>query len=253
MATSPKIALPPTGAFDGSIGTNAEFGPRGTPEWIARGLRELIHRGVLNAGDRFPPEREMCEQIGVARLTLRAGLKILREEGYIMSRRGSGGGTYVTELGIPYKRWVKKIRENPKWLGDLTELRVAVESHTARLAAVRRDADDLEALEKAIRPLEDSISFNDFRAADAAFHSRLGAASGNASLATAVEDARSQTFVPGNAELVQPVAIAKTHEEHTLVYEAVREKDSEKAAAAMERHLRSTHDYVLEALKLADR
>ena len=64
---------------------------------VAEHLRTLIHRGEVGPGDRLPAERELAEQLGVARISLREALKILQDEGYVQVRRGALGGAYVTE------------------------------------------------------------------------------------------------------------------------------------------------------------
>lgn len=61
-------------------------------EGVAEHIRGMIHRGELGPGDRLPPERELAEELGVARASLRAAIKSLEERGYVVVRRGSRGG-----------------------------------------------------------------------------------------------------------------------------------------------------------------
>ena len=49
---------------------------------VADHLRTLIHRGEVGPAERLPPERELAEQLGVARISLREAIKQLRDEGY---------------------------------------------------------------------------------------------------------------------------------------------------------------------------
>lgn len=62
---------------------------------IADRLREQIEARELVPGDRFPTERDLVEQFGVARMTVRHALEILQSEGLIDRRRGRSGGTFV--------------------------------------------------------------------------------------------------------------------------------------------------------------
>ena len=62
---------------------------------ITAWLTEEIEKGTLCYGERIPSEKELAEQFGVSRQTVRRALKTLGDEGVVESRRGSG--TYVCE------------------------------------------------------------------------------------------------------------------------------------------------------------
>ncbi len=62
---------------------------------IAASLRERIESGDLVPGDRLPTERDLVDEFGVARMTVRHALDILQLEGLIDRRRGRTGGTFV--------------------------------------------------------------------------------------------------------------------------------------------------------------
>jgi LacI family transcriptional regulator len=60
-------------------------------------LKQKITAGQLLAGERLPAEKELANQYGVALLTMRQALRLLREEGLITSRRYHG--TVVADGG----------------------------------------------------------------------------------------------------------------------------------------------------------
>ena len=66
-----------------------------TAEEVVARLREMIHRGELESGDRLPPERDLAKQLGVSRPTLRAGIRSLAAVGVLQSKQGAG--TFVVE------------------------------------------------------------------------------------------------------------------------------------------------------------
>ena len=68
----------------------------GTPVYlqIAEGIREVLKRGLLAPGAALPPERVLCEQYGVSRMTLRQAFELLDREGLIETQRGRG--TFVS-------------------------------------------------------------------------------------------------------------------------------------------------------------
>jgi GntR family transcriptional regulator len=65
---------------------------------IADVIRERIDQCELTGGDRLPTERELVEEFGVARMTVRNALDVLQSEGLIERRRGRNGGTFVRSV-----------------------------------------------------------------------------------------------------------------------------------------------------------
>ena len=63
---------------------------------IANELRNQIQEGVYKAGEQLALEREMCEQYGVSRITIKKAVDQLVKEGLVVKRRGSG--TFVKSL-----------------------------------------------------------------------------------------------------------------------------------------------------------
>ncbi len=70
---------------------------------IAEGIGELLKSGVLPAGYVLPPERALCEQFGISRMTLRQAMGLLDREGLIESRRGRG--TVVTPARLRKRKF----------------------------------------------------------------------------------------------------------------------------------------------------
>src|SRR3990172_10650871 len=71
------------------------IGGEGLVEQAVCRLGEAIGLGLLEVGERLPPEAELAERFDIAPMTLRQALAILREAGYVETRRGRGGGTFV--------------------------------------------------------------------------------------------------------------------------------------------------------------
>ncbi|MFF8978511.1 GntR family transcriptional regulator [Streptomyces cellulosae] len=57
---------------------------------IADSLREAIRSGEYGPGDRLPGENELMAEYGVARMTARQALGVLRDEGIAEARKGAG-------------------------------------------------------------------------------------------------------------------------------------------------------------------
>ncbi len=206
---------------------------------VADHLRSLIHRGEVGPGDRLPAERELAEQLGVARISLREALKILQDDGYVQVRRGALGGTYVTELSQPVEQWRARMQDQAGEFDDMIDFRIALETDAAWLAARRRDASDLAQLRTAIEELQRAAGRAAFRSTDSQFHDGLARASGNRRLASAIRGIRGELFSPHDLlPFVDPVE--ESVRDHGQVYEAVRDRDPEAAAASMREHIERT-------------
>ena len=75
-------------------------------EKIAEWIRNEIEAGALSLGDKLPPENELMTQFRVSRQTVRTALSLLRKEGIVEGRRGSG--SYIT--ANVHRRTGKEIR-----------------------------------------------------------------------------------------------------------------------------------------------
>lgn len=208
---------------------------------VAEHLRRLIHLGEVGPGDRLPSERELAEQLGVARISLREAIKLLVEDGYVEVRRGAKGGTFITELHRPVESWRARMRDQAGTFDDIIDFRIALESHTARLAAARRSPHDLAVLRTAIKNLSRSNGRASFRLADSQFHGGLSAAAGNLRLENAIYSARGELFSPHDLlSFVEPVD--ETVGDHDAIYCAVRDRNADLAATSMIEHIERTRN-----------
>jgi GntR family transcriptional repressor for pyruvate dehydrogenase complex len=218
--------------------------PVSMSEAVATHLRQRIHAGDYSPGDRLPTQRDLAAQLGVARVSVREGIKQLVDDGYLEVRRGAAGGAFVTELSQPLEAWRQRLRSMAGELDELIDFRIAVEAKAASLAAERSsraELADMRAALKALRSLRapgpDSRSA--FRVADGQFHDALARAARNRRLERVIREARLELFTPYDlltfAEPVQPVL-----DDHQAIYEAVRDGSSVRAAELMAEHIEHT-------------
>ncbi len=102
-------------------------------------LLTVIKLGLVARGNRFPPERELATLLGVSRLTLREAIKALQQAGYVESRRGRFGGTFVTYTRpAPDPKEVRRIAlEDSGRLTDALTFRLVVEIGAAEVLAAQ--------------------------------------------------------------------------------------------------------------------
>ncbi|MEV5847812.1 FadR/GntR family transcriptional regulator [Streptomyces sp. NPDC048179] len=149
-------------------------------EQAAARLREQITGGTWPVGTRLPGETTLAKELGVGRSTVREALRALAGAGLVRPRQGSGVFVIATE---PAEDWPARLRRAA--VTDVYEVRMAVEVHAARLAAERRTAEDVTAIEAALagRRAAGAAADPAFVDADIAFHAAVVAAAHNPVLA----------------------------------------------------------------------
>ncbi len=115
---------------------------------VAR-LRDGILSGEFAAGAHLPPERTLAQQLGVSRLTLRAGLSRLEAEGLVRARQGDGVRvldlTEHASLGVLAHM---NLSARPDVVRSFLELRRAVAAEAVALACERASDEAVDALER---------------------------------------------------------------------------------------------------------
>ena len=126
---------------------------------IIRQIRDLITSGQLKAGDRLPPERKLCDKLGVGRTHLRDALRKLEFYGILKTLPQSG--TVVAGMGIPALEGLITdmlgLRGND--FKSLVETRVILETNSAQLAAENRSERDLIEIENALIAHRDKLKW----------------------------------------------------------------------------------------------
>ncbi|GHJ29308.1 GntR family transcriptional regulator [Streptomyces hygroscopicus subsp. sporocinereus] len=192
-------------------------------------LRAQITSGEWPVGSRIPTEPELVEQLGVARNTVREAVRALAHNGLLDIRQGSG--TYVlatSELaGVMHRRFAGA---DP---GHVVELRIALETTAARLAAERRTEQDLRQLDAQLDRRERAWVAGDpgaFVEADTTLHMAIVAASHNDVLAELYADLGAVVRAFLRADLDTRMG-PETYVDHGRLVTAIREGDGERAAA----------------------
>jgi GntR family transcriptional repressor for pyruvate dehydrogenase complex len=209
-----------------------------TYEETLRRIGIAIRTGVLAPGSKLPPERDLAEQLGISRSTLRHALATLTEQGHLTAVRGRLGGTFVAER----PPLASGAAPPPEDWEALLDRRLAIELGVVQLAAERSSDLDWEALSEASDRLDAALGadYASFRRADIAFHIALAESTGNPRLVadmTTVHGDLSELFARvGYPDDARQAASAG----HRRVLEAIRAGDAKRAVAAMREHLEGT-------------
>lgn len=206
-------------------------------------LATAIRLGLFALGTSLPPERELATRLGVSRATLREAMAALRAAGLVETRRGRGGGTFVTlEPRTPSARAAARISEDRRrdWL-DALEFRRVVEPGAAYLAAraelsgVRR-----EQLERAHAEVAAARRPAEHRQADSRFHLTLASLTGSPRVVEAVTTVQGTLHEMLLAIPVLETNIAHSDRQHAALVRAVVAGRPDQARAAMEEHCDDT-------------
>lgn len=200
------------------------------------------------AGARLPTEAEIVAEFGVSRTVVREALSKLQASGLVQTRHGIG--TFVVGLGdaAPFRVAPEQLATLQDVIAVL-ELRIAVETEAAALAAQRRDAAQLARMREALDAFAVAVEEGrDAIGPDFQFHQEIARATGNArfvdlmsALGTgAIPRARLRGAVERSEE--QKAYLKRVNVEHESILDAIAAGDAEAARAAMRTHLANSRE-----------
>jgi DNA-binding FadR family transcriptional regulator len=201
---------------------------------LASGLRQKILRNGMKVGARLPSERELIEQSGLSRATVREGLRLLEADGLIAIRRGPKGGITVSQPSLHQMSRTLAIlmTRTQARVADLFTLRRLLEPPAAGLAARNATPEQRAALNHAVTPASDVGQA-------VAFHELLAAATGNPLLQVVLEVLDGILHVHASEEDLSAADLAGVGRQHRAVAAAIVHHDAEAASEAMDRHIAS--------------
>lgn len=205
-------------------------------ETFAR-LFQLIRLGLVSPGDALAPERELAARFEVSRDTVREAIRVLADMGYLESRRGRYGGTFVRDP-LPAGDVGEGDQEvtGPE-LDDILTLRTVLEVGAARASANRTlTASERETLHARLRELS-AADPADYRRLDSRLHLTIAELSGSASLVSLIAENRMNVNrMLDRIPLLAP-NIAHSDDQHEQIVWAVLTGDADRAGAMMTEHL----------------
>ncbi len=200
-------------------------------------IKNMVYEGKLKAGDRLPSEKELGEQIGVSRASLREALKALKVMGIIESK--AGGGNFVTNdfngaVSNPLSLMVALNNTDSK---KIFEFRQAIELGAVSLAAKAPSQEDLDDLQDIYDRMVDEEDDDRIAKLDQDFHTKIIDMSGNIffKLNNNAIGEILRIFLKDSTKKSKKENILSMHFE---VLEAIKDKDPRKAQLKMKKHLK---------------
>jgi len=217
--------------------------PRSLTVEVVEAVGDRIRDGSLAAGAKLPREADLMAEFGVSRTVVREAISRLQAAGMVDTRHGVG--TFVVGAGDAVA-----FRIDPERLAtlqdviDVLELRIALETECAGLAAARRTEDQLQAIREALAAFVAAReSGQDAVGADFQFHLEIARATHNRHFVELM-NTLGLSMIP-RARLASGLAptseewayLGRINAEHQSVLDAIARQDVEGARAAMRTHL----------------
>jgi len=219
--------------------------PKRISDLVFEQLRDLIFKGRLKPGDQLMTERELAENLGVSRPTVREAINKLVTLHLIEHRQGQG--TFVVSpaaeknpLGLP---------EQEMSLTDLLEVRLGLECNAVMMAARRATEEDIRDMEKSLQDMESQIDAGGLgSSADVTFHMAIAYATKNMVQIHMMKSFYDLLFYGIKSSLqylyTEPVTLGTITRQHHTILKAVRDRDPDAAYSAMREHIKFVLDFV---------
>lgn len=204
------------------------------------GIVEMINAEGFSAGDRLPSETRLAEMFGMSRTIVREALVRLAADGITEARRGAG--SFVKSR--PSDRLIHHmpLSELPATMGSY-EVRFVLESEAARLAALRRSAEQMAHIDDGLKALREALlSSAPAHVEDMELHRRIVQATANPAFVVAFDALSLEVdrVMRAGVDISRsrpPEVIGRMMREHELIVDAIRAQDGDAAALAMRWHL----------------
>ncbi|MCX5830010.1 MAG: FadR/GntR family transcriptional regulator [Deltaproteobacteria bacterium] len=226
-------------------------------EEVVEQIRQLMENGTLKPGDKLLSERELAEKLQVSRASVREALRALEMMGFVEIK--AGGGTFIKETSgdeiIQPLAMFLSIEKGSFF--EIYEIRKIFEIAAAHLAAQRATPVDLAKIEENLEKMKAALTDDDSEKgedSDAAFHFSIAEATQNSwllrllntisdSFHKSISVARRQLYLtPGYPQLLM--------DQHTKIYEAIRDRNPNLAQKVMLEHLSFAEDAMAKTLKI---
>lgn len=210
-----------------------------------------IKSGRMKPGDRLPNERDLSQDLGVSRPSLREALRAMTQLGLVTTRHG--GGTYINNYDDVYLmsilQFISVISDD--LLVDLIQVRKTLEAEATRLAAVNATDEDLQKIEAVaqeraalclryqddLKPVREDLNTLDYE-----FHKQIAEASKN-KVITAFITSIHATFTEHQNRVAAKAGIAQSvNEKHIDIVNALKKRDADLARKTMYEHLQMVED-----------
>lgn len=208
---------------------------------LADDLRRQIEAGTVQPGQRLPTEAALAAQYAVSRTVVREAVSRLRSSGLLVARQGAGMFVAAQDSARPLD-FDSRVLADLGAVLDVVEVRRALESEVAALAASRASAAQRRAIQAALAVADASIASGSATVdEDLAFHQAVAEAAGNPQFPRLLKHLeqylRDAMAVTRRNESLKAEFITEVRQEHRAIADAILARDADAARAAATRHM----------------
>ncbi|CAK14687.1 FadR/GntR family transcriptional regulator [Pseudomonas entomophila] len=203
---------------------------------VVEKLRQALARGQWRSGDMLPGQRELAEQLGISRPSLREAVTVLETLGLVRSMPGKG--VLVLDADSAQAQEPEAIAAAS--LADVLELRYTLEPFIAGLVAQSAGSQDIGQLRLTLMDMREALDADDSEAginAYIAFHEALFALTTNPIFQSVVQQTGNALKQSADMLRNSPEHLAARLNENEAVVRAIRERNSAKASQQMRQHI----------------
>ena len=205
-------------------------------------LLQAIKLGLIAPGERLPPERELAVRLDVSRVTLREAIRSLQQAGYVQSRRGRYGGSFVTRpnRGPSHVDPERLTRQPGAALEECLTLRHVLETGAAEAAAARLSSPEERA--HLTRRLAETTAADptDYRRLDSRLHLAIAEVAAVPTLTALIANIRMRMNELLDAIPLLDTNIKHSDRQHADLVTAIIDGDAPHARRLMAEHLAGT-------------
>ena len=212
---------------------------------IINQIKNLIESGQLKPGERLPSERKLSERLSVSRSAVRDAIKKLEFYGILKTHPQSG--TIVAGMGTTALQGLISdiLNVDGSDFKSLVETRIILEVNSARLAAERRTPENIESIQKALDKYHAKLQLGQPTVEeDLMFHLEIAEASQNSvlkSLMMVITPDIISNFI--KYDVCGDDVKIERYNEHLNILNLIKAQEADKAAAAMESHLKDIREF----------
>ena len=195
---------------------------------ISRQIKKLIFSNNIEVGQRLPTERELAKSLNVSRVVVREALRSLEQSGFIETRPGHGGGSYVSNKAYkPLFDSIYDLFEDGRLnLDHFYQAREVIERFSAKLAMAHLKDDDIDVLTEINEKLKAGMFSNDtFHENNMAFHMKIADLSQNPLVKMIIGALMSLLKIMLPEPCQSPEFINATYLRHTRIIDAMKKRD----------------------------
>ncbi|MDH4552771.1 MULTISPECIES: FadR/GntR family transcriptional regulator [Pseudomonas] len=203
---------------------------------VVEKLRHALARGQWRSGDMLPGQRELAEQLGISRPSLREAVTVLETLGLVRSLPGKG----VLVLDADAAQEPGLDTSAAASLADVLELRYTLEPFIVGLVAQSANSQDIGQLRLTLMDMREALEADDREAgvkAYIAFHEALFALTTNPIFQSVVQQTGNALKQSADMLRNSPEHLAARLKENEAVVRAIRERNSAQASAQMRQHI----------------